>query len=110
MDQSYLGSKQRKWPLPLFIITGVIIVGGVIFFFATRKNELISPVPKQPSFEVVFTTPTLGPVTPTSTPSATPKAKATVIPSPKPTKGLTPSPTGKASPSPTTKPSPSVTP
>lgn len=108
MDQSYLGSRQKKWPIPLFVTMGVIIVGGVIFFFATRKSELVSPVPKQPSFEVVFYTPTPGVITPTFSPSATPKVKSISSPLPKPTKGVTPS--VKPSPSPTTKPSPSPTP
>ena len=112
MDQSYLGSRQRKWPVPLFVFIGVIlVVAGVIFFFSRNKKELISPIPKQPSFEVIFTTPTPGQATPASTPSATPRAKATVVPSPKPTKGATPSPTGKATtPTPTVKTSPPVTP
>ncbi len=118
MDQSYLGSRQRKWPIHLFVLIGIIlVVAGVIFFFSRNKKELISPIPKQPSFEVIFTTPTPGQATPTSTPSATPKVKATVVPSPKPTKAVTPSPstslgtspTGKTTPSPTVKPSPTVT-
>lgn len=108
MDQSYLGSRQKKLPIPLFITIGVIIAGGVIFFFATGKNELISPLPKQPSFEVVFYTPTPGAVTPTATPSATPKVKPTAAP----TKALSPTPkvTSIATPSATAKPPATLTP
>lgn len=82
----------------IFVILFLLAVLGLIYLFIKGKNKLVSPVPKEPSFQVIYYTPTPGATTPTSTPSATPKPKktptltkteatpsATSNPSPKPT-------------------------
>jgi flagellar basal body-associated protein FliL len=100
MDGAYLGERQKKKPWYILVAIAVIIViGAGIYFLVNSKKMLVSPVPPEPAFEVIFYTPTPGAVSPTATPSATPKLKKTPTATPK----LTPS-TKNASPSATVKP------
>lgn len=87
MDENYVGHakpKKRYGVIVLFAVILSVVIGSIYFIFSGKK-QIISPVPAQPAFEVIFYTPTPGPVTPTSTPSATPKVKPTTAPTKKPT-------------------------
>src|SRR3989337_1937828 len=118
MDETYLsrGDKPKNWLGIAFIALFVVAIGAGIYLFFKSREKIVSPVPLQPTFEVVFFTPTPVPASPTSTPSATPRAGRTPTVTPRPTgptvtgKTSSPTPSVKASPSPTSKPSPSVTP
>lgn len=100
--------RQQKSKAPLvFLVLFLLVIGGLIYLFIQGRSQFVSPVPKEPSFSVIYSTPTPGATTPTSTPSATPKPKKT----PAPTKAeTTPTPaatvTPTAAPSPTAKPTP----
>ncbi|MCL4339345.1 hypothetical protein M1271_06685 [Patescibacteria group bacterium] len=102
MDNSQNGSLRNF----IIIIILLVIIGGSLLFIKSRA-KMVSPVPPQPNFQVIYYTPTPGTTSPTSTPSATPKVKSptsTPVPKPKvsPTKEVQPSPTSQsASPTPT---------
>lgn len=104
MDETYLSRKPKNW-LGTFavLLVFILIVAGALIFVGGRKN-LVSPIPKEPTFKVIFYTPTPEPVTPTSTPSATPKVKTASTATPKPSPKDTGTPTPKATVSPTVKP------
>lgn len=68
-------SQTSKLTVVVAILLLIFIVGGGLFLYLKSKEKLVSPVPSQPNFQVIFYTPTPGETTPTSTPSATPKAK-----------------------------------
>lgn len=99
-----MNNLSNSWGKVIVIILVFLITVGLGFFIFGNKPPLISPVPLEPSFKVIYYTPTPGPITPSSTPSATPKVKATptkvapvkteVAPSvtPKATATLTPTP------------------
>ncbi len=100
--QEYIGESSGKKSGFLFLILFLIIIAGVGFLFIQGKKKLVSPIPSEPTFEVIFYTPTPGQTTPTSTPSATPKVKLPTS-TPKPSPKTTVSPTVKATVSPTVK-------
>lgn len=109
MEENYISQdNSKKWLGVALVVIAGIIIGVVVFLFIKSSRKLISPVPPKPNFEVIFYTPTPGPVSPSATPSATPKVKKALTPtaSPKATASATVKPTVKASPSPTTKPTP----
>lgn len=110
MEETYVGEKSRNWPFFLGILVVLILIVVGVFLWLAGSKKLVSPVPPKPSFEVIFYTPTPGPVTPSATPSATPKGKKaptnTPKPSPKATIAPTVKPTVKASASPTAEPTP----
>lgn len=102
--------KPKRWGLLLVIVGVALVVGGGVYLLFGGKASFISPIPAEPSFKVIYFTPTPGPVTPSSTPSATPKVKATPTKS-VPTKAdVTPSVTPKTSPSVTPKAIVTITP
>ena len=103
--------RPSKLPKFIFLVSVLLIIAGGIFIYLKGKKSLVSPVPEEPTFKVVFYTPTPEPTLQASTPSATPKVKPTNTPAPKPT-AKTPSPTPKASPTATPRitPSPTVKP
>lgn len=114
MDENYVGHakpQKRYGVIVLFAVILSVVIGSIYLIFSGKK-QIISPVPAQPAFEVIFYTPTPGPVTPTSTPSATPKPKK-VQPTATPVK-TSPTPsvkvTGAVTPSPTVKPTATLTP
>lgn len=72
----HMEEKSQKWGL-IIIFAVALIAGGGIYYFLKGKSKFISPVPAEPSFKVIYYTPTPGPITLSSTPSATPKVKAT---------------------------------
>lgn len=97
----HMQEKSQKWGLILIILAVAILAGGGIYYFLKGKPKFVSPIPAEPSFKVIYYTPTPGPVTPSSTPSATPKVKATpakVVPTKSET---TPTVTPKATATPT---------
>jgi hypothetical protein len=87
-------SKLRFIFLTLFVLA--VVAAGGVYFMTRPKNQILSPLPKAPSFQIIFYTPTPVESLPTSTPSATPKVKAgpttkpTTKPTPKPTTVITP--------------------
>lgn len=85
----------NRFGLLILIIVIVLVVGTGLYFLVKGKQKFISPVPAEPSFKVIYYTPTPAAVTPSATPSATPKVKAA------PTKAL---------PTPTVESTPTVTP
>ncbi len=96
MEQS-----SKRWGLLLAVVAVVLILGGGFYFFFGGKQKYISPVPVEPSFKVIYYTPTPAIVIPSSTPSATPKVKA-VPTKPAPTKAeASPTVTPKATATPT---------
>lgn len=98
--------KSKRWGILLVIVAVALIFGGGLYFLFGGKNKFVSPVPTEPSFKVIYYTPTPGPITPSSTPSATPKVKA-VPTKPVPTKAeASPSITPKTSASPSATPKP----
>lgn len=107
MDTTYLKAQEKKPPviIILVIIVTLVILGGLYFWFKGR-SKLVSPVPAEPDFEVIFYTPTPSETLPTSTPSATPKVKQVASPTPQAT---TPTVKKTASPSATVKASPKAT-
>lgn len=117
MEEAYIGRKSKRLPLFLLGVIALLLISGFgVFVWTKGSSQIVSPVPAQPDFQVIFVTPTLAPVSPTSTPSATPKVKKTApSATPKPTAATTGSisptktsvsvtPTAKPSPSPTSKP------
>lgn len=77
--------KPKRWGLVLVVLAIALIVAGLFYFFLGGKKKFISPVPAEPSFKVIYYTPTPAAVTPSATPSATPKVKPTVTKAPVPT-------------------------
>lgn len=103
--------KPKRWGLILVVLAVALLVIGAIYYMASGKPKFVSPIPTEPSFKVIYYTPTPGPVTPSSTPSATPKVKPTATKAPTPTKGeATPTVTPKVSPTVTPKATVTVTP
>ncbi len=98
--------KSRKWGLLVILVIIVLVAIAGLYFLFGGKNKLVSPVPEEPSFKVTYFTPTPGPITPSSTPSATPKVKAAPT-KPAPTKAdLSPTVTPKVTASPSATPKP----
>ena len=102
MDTTYSvnrGNGNYKW----LILTAVVILllGGVGYYIFGSTKRFVSPLPEEPSMEIIFYTPTPEPVTPTSSPSATPKAGIKPSPTKKPTTVPSVSPTAEASKTPT---------
>jgi hypothetical protein len=87
MDTTYLGSKPNSKGLAILIFVGVIIlvIGGGAYLYFKGKQQMVSPIPPEPTFQEIFYTPTPPEMSPTSTPSATPKGKKSPTPSPKAT-------------------------
>lgn len=104
MDENYLGhaKPKKRWGIIFLLVVIILIAVGGIYLWFKGSQKIISPVPPQPSFEVIFYTPTPAPVTPTSSPSATPKVKPTIAPVKVPS--TTPKVTSAATPSATIKP------
>ena len=75
MDVNYTGSPPSKNYFGVIIVILVLVVIAASIFFLTGRKKIISPLPDEPSFEVVFYTPTPSQETPTSSPSATPVEK-----------------------------------
>lgn len=67
--------KPKRWGLLLLIIVIVLVISDGLYFLLKGKAKFVTPVPAEPSFKIIYYTPTPGPVTPSSTPSATPKVK-----------------------------------
>lgn len=99
--------RQQKSKTPfIFFVLVFLAALGLVYLFIQGRNQFVSPVPKEPSFSVIYYTPTPISTTPTSTPSATPKPTKVPVTS-APTKTVTP--TAKASVSPTVTVAPSPT-
>lgn len=75
-------NSSRNWAIILILIVFVLAISGIAYFVFGKSSSIVSPVPAEPSFKVIYYTPTPGPITPSSTPSATPKVKATSAPVP----------------------------
>ncbi len=110
MDENYLGhaKPKKRWGIIFLLVVILLITAGGIYMWFKGNQKIISPVPPQPSFEVIFYTPTPAPVTPTSTPSATPKVKPTTAPTKAPIPAVKV--TNQATPSATIKPAATLTP
>lgn len=68
---------RKNWGVILLsLFAAIIVIAGAWYLILGSKQQLVSPVPAEPSFKVIYYTPTPGPITPSSTPSATPKVKA----------------------------------
>ena len=110
MDENYIShtKPKKRWGIIFLLVVILLIALSGIFLWFKGSQKIISPVPPQPSFEVIFYTPTPLHVTPTLVPSATPKVKPTIVP----TKGPTPTAkvTSAATPSATIKPAATLTP
>lgn len=70
--------QQNFWPLAALIL--IVLIIAISYFWISRNEGIVSPVPPKPSFQIIYYTPTPGMTTPTSTPSATPKVKAIIAP------------------------------
>lgn len=90
---------RKPWGMIFIIIALIIVVGGGLYLYFGSRQKFVSPIPAEPSFKVIYYTPTPGPVTPSSTPSATPKVKPAPTKVPLPT--VTPTPADTATPTPT---------
>ncbi len=110
MDETYLGhvKPKKRWGIIFLLVVILLIAAGGIYMWFKGSQKIISPVPPQPSFEVIFYTPTPAPVTPTSIPSVTPRVKPTTVPTKAPTPTVKV--TSAATPSATTKPAATLTP
>lgn len=64
-------SQTSKWTAVVVVLMIVFIIVGGGYLYIKSGENLVSPVPREPSFQVIFYTPTPGETTPTSTPSAT---------------------------------------
>lgn len=102
-------SSNKTWGIVLISVALALIIFGIIYLFLGGQNKFVSPVPAEPSFKVIYYTPTPGPITPSSTPSATPKVKKAVTPTSAPTKAVTPTITPKTNNTPTVTPKTSPT-
>jgi hypothetical protein len=100
MDGGYSRRNTTKASGIIIICLGILLLlGGIYWFFVANKSNMVSPLPPNPSYEIIFNTPTAGPTEAISTPSATPKVKTgvpsvTIKPSVKPSNSPTPNPTG----------------
>jgi len=109
MDGAYIGQKPRKnWLGIIVIVIFIIIISSGVYLWLVGKSKVISPIPEEPSFEMIFYTPTPAESELTSSPSATPKDEGTPKPTAKPTAKPTVKPTveKEEAPTPTEKPTP----
>lgn len=107
MDETYLpGRKPVNRTMIVVLIVVLAVLAGGVYLYLKGKQNIISPVPPEPSFTVIYYTPTPGPVTPSSTPSATLKPTKAPADTPIPRASATTAPvnTPAASPSASTTP------
>lgn len=86
-------NRSKRSAAPIILVLVLIIGMAVIYFLSKRGDKILSPIPSEPNFQVIYNTPVPSIVS-ISTPSATPKGQKvpTVTPKPKVT------PTPKATP------------
>ena len=84
MDSFYRERRKKNWLGPVILIFLILSFATGAYFLLGRETVIVSPVPADPAFEVVFITPTPSLASPTSTPSATPKTNVKPTGTPKP--------------------------
>lgn len=86
MERSFGQEQGNKSASGVLIVLGILILAGASFYFlSSSSRKMVSPIPPQPSFEIIFYTPTPIPTEEPATPSATPKGKKAPTATVKPT-------------------------
>jgi hypothetical protein len=81
--------RSRKSAVPLILILILVIGMAAIYFLSKRGDKILSPIPAEPNFQVIYNTPIPSPET-ISTPSATPKGQKVPTVTSKPKATVTP--------------------